>query len=77
MATYSEQVLESIMNISGRDRCSLFDACVAYCEEQDIEVEELVAWLDPHAIKMIRQSALDSNKVRKCVETKPDELDFE
>lgn len=77
MATYSEQVLETVIQISYRDRCSLFDACITYCEERDIEVEELISWLDAAAIKMIRQSALDSNRVRKCVETKPDELDFE
>lgn len=75
--SYSEKVLEEILVVMKRDRCSLFDACLNYCEEKDLDVEDLAEWLDPYAHEMLRKSALDNNKVRKCVAEKPESLDFE
>lgn len=77
MPSYSEDILSLIVAISVRDAVSLFEAAVTYCEEQDLEIEEMVDYLDSNAKAQIRQSALDTNRVRKCVETPNNALEFE
>ncbi|ASD50422.1 hypothetical protein FDI24_gp141 [Acidovorax phage ACP17] len=77
MPSYSEEILSKVIAIAERDRVGLFDACVTYCEEEDLEVEEVVPYLDANAISQLRQSALDLNKVRKCVEVPGNALEFE
>lgn len=77
MATYSEELLVELTSIMNRDRVPLFEAVVTYCEEKDLEVDEVVSWLDENVVNMIRQSALDTNRVRKCVEVKANALQFE
>ena len=46
-------------------------------EEIDIEVEELVERLDAGAIALLRQSAIEDNRVRQCVGVHTDALEFE
>ena len=75
--TYSEAILIEIRRIADRDDVSLFEACTIYAEEIDIEVEELVERLDGGAIAMLRQSAIEDNRVRQCVGVRTDALEFE
>jgi hypothetical protein len=75
--TYSEAILIEIQRIAERDDVSLFEACTIYSEEIDIEVEELVERLDGGAIAMLRQSAIEDNRVRQCVGVRTDALEFE
>ena len=75
--TYSEAILIEIRRIADRDDVSLFEACAIYAEEIDIEVEELVERLDGGAIAMLRQSAIEDNRVRQCVGVRTDALEFE
>jgi len=75
--TYSEAILIEIQRIAERDDVSLFEACTIYSEEIDIEVEELVERLDGGAIAMLRQSAIEDNRVRQCVGVHTDALEFE
>ena len=66
-----------IQHIAERDDVSLFEACTIYSEEIDIEVEELVERLDAGAIALLRQSAIEDNRVRQCVGVHTDALEFE
>ena len=75
--TYSEAILTEIQRIAERDDVSLFEACTIYSEEIDIEVEELVERLDAGAIAVLRQSAIEANRVRQCVGVHTDALEFE
>ena len=75
--TYSEAILIEIQRIAERDDVTLFEACTTYAEEIDIEVEELVERLDGGAIAMLRQSAIEDNRVRQCVGVRTDALEFE
>jgi hypothetical protein len=75
--TYSEAILIEIRRIADRDGVSMFEACTTYAEEIDIEVEELVERLDGGAIAMLRQSAIEDNRVRQCVGVRTDALEFE
>ena len=75
--TYSEAILIEIQRIAERDDVSMFEACTIYSEEIDIEVEELVERLDGGAIAMLRQSAIEDNRVRQCVGVRTDALEFE
>lgn len=74
---YSEKILAEMVKISERDRVPLFEACVTYCEEHDMDTEELCHWLDDASVRLLRQSALDSNRVRKCVGVPESALQFE
>lgn len=69
--------MREVVAIAERDDCSLLEACVEYCEANDLEPEELVEWLEPVAKSQLRQSALDTNKVRKSVEIPAIPLVFE
>lgn len=75
--TYSEAIMRDVMQIADRDMCSVLEACVTYCEDHDLEPDELVEWLDGAAVLQLRQSALDTNKVRKSVEVPATPLVFE
>ncbi len=75
--TYSEAILIEIQRIAERDDASLFEACTIYSEEIDIEVEELIERLDAGAIALLRQSAIEDNRVRQCVGVHTDALEFE
>ena len=75
--TYSEAILIEIRRIADRDGVSMFEACTTYAEEIHIEVEELVERLDGGAIAMLRQSAIEDNRVRQCVGVRTDALEFE
>ena len=74
---YSEAILIEIQRIAERDDTSLFEACTIYSQEIDIEVEELVERLDAGAIALLRQSAIEDNRVRQCVGVHADALEFE
>lgn len=75
--TYSEAILIEIRRIADRDEVSMFEACTLYADEIDLDVEELVERLDSGAIALLRQSAIDDNRVRQCVGVRADALEFE
>lgn len=75
--TYSENIMLEIVQIADDQECSIIEACVEYCEEHDLEPDELIEWLDPLAIAQLRQSALVTNKVRRIVAVPATPLEFE
>lgn len=67
MSAYSEKVLGQIVQIAERDQVNLFEASVQYCEEVDIEPEDLAEHLDKAALEQIRVAAVEGMHVRRSV----------
>lgn len=71
-----ETILAEIMDIAKINREDLVSACASFCEEWAIDMETLYESLDATAIDIIRQDALENNRVRKCVAVADDALHF-
>lgn len=68
MTAHSESSLLKIHEIAEERGESLFEAAAFFCEKFDLDQIEFIQSLDPHAIEMIKSSAIKGNYVRKCVQ---------
>lgn len=75
--TYSEGILMELRRLADSDDINLFDAFIAYAEEIDVEIEEITEHLDAGAMAILRQAAMEANRVRKCVGIQASALEFE
>lgn len=66
--SFSEQMLEELTKRAEWTHVSLFEAATDYCEEHDIDPEEFVSMLDKNVVEMLKYSAVDARKVRRCVQ---------
>jgi hypothetical protein len=74
--SYSEEVLQKIVEIADRDRVNLFEATATFCEEFDIDPEELSASIDQPALDRIKAAAIAGRHVRRCVQEPSATLPF-
>lgn len=65
--TFSENILGHLVLICERDRCNLFEAMTTFCEEKDLDVEEIVDQLDAGAKAQLKAAAIDGRHVRRCI----------
>lgn len=66
---YSEKVLSRVHEIMGLQDCDMIEALGVFCQENDLDPEELVGSLDKAAKNQLRYDAIKNNRVRKCVAT--------
>jgi hypothetical protein len=66
---HSERVLVKLAAIMEEKELDMIEACVLFCEEVDIDPEDFIKSLDHHMIERLKVSAIQANKVRKCVAT--------
>lgn len=66
--SYSEDVLQKIVEIAERDKINLFEAAASFCEEFDIDPAEFSASVDQAAIDRIKAAAVAGRHVRRCVQ---------
>lgn len=66
--SYSEKILEELMQRADRDNIGLFEAASDYCEEHDLDQEEFVDTLDPVIIQRLKEDAARERKIRRCVQ---------
>ena len=62
---YSEKVMSEIASFSVKNKCSIFDACVDFCEKNDMYSDDFFESLDPTSKEIIKESALQENMIRK------------
>lgn len=67
--SYSEKVLEELIELSKELNVGLFEATGEYCTRYDLDEYEFIKNLDKNAVEQIKTSAINSGAVRKCVET--------
>lgn len=75
--SFTEKVLHAMNIIRERDRCSLIEAYTTYCEDHDLDVEDILEYLDKNAIQLLRQDAIEHNKVRHKIAQRESALPFE
>lgn len=63
--TDSETVLNHIVEIQTKDNCSLFDATLAYCEKNDIDVDDLMEVIDANIKERLKIDAINNHLVQK------------
>lgn len=64
---FNESITQEIARIAERDRCGFFEAAATFCEEQDVDIDELMKTTSAHFKERLRIAALEENKVRQCV----------
>lgn len=74
--SYSENVLQKIVEIADRDRINLFEAAATFCEEFDIDPEEFSASMDQASLDRIKAAAITGRHVRRCVQEPSATLPF-
>jgi len=72
--SFSEDLLAHLKSVAEHDGINLFEAAAQYCDDHDIDADELIESLDAGAISQIKAAALQGNHVRKCVHKKPNSL---
>lgn len=74
--TDAEKLLGIINTISANRKIGIFDALMVFCEESNIEIEDIIPLLDSNLIEKIRTDALNMNIVcnRKLFEKKTTSL---
>lgn len=71
---YSEKVLSRVHEIMEQQDCDMIEALGVFCQENDMDPDELVGSLDKAALVQLRYDAIKNNRVRKCVATLGPEL---
>ena len=64
---HSERVLVKLATIMETKEVDMIEACVLFCEELDIDPTDFIKSLDAHTIERLKFSAIEGNRVRKCV----------
>lgn len=65
--TYSERLINHLVQIAEELQVDLFEAAIIYCVENDLDEAEFVTQLDRDVVDRLRFSALEHSRVRKCV----------
>lgn len=71
---FSESVLIRVHDIMVAQQCDMIEALSVFCQENDIDPDEIVHALDKAAIVQLKYDAIKNNRVRKCVATLGPEL---
>lgn len=59
----SERLIEMINTISAEKSIGIFDATLLFCEENNIEIEDIIGIFDSYTIEKIKSDALNMNIV--------------
>jgi hypothetical protein len=66
---FSEKVLSRVHEIMDHDKCDMIEALGVFCQENDMDPDDLVHSLDKSAIKQLKYDAIKNRRVRQCVAT--------
>lgn len=64
MTTESEKILGKIVNIQNTKECSMFDATLEFCENNDIDIEDFMSVIDSNIKERLRLDAISHHMVQ-------------
>lgn len=67
MAKMNEKIHGSIMNIMQTLDCSMIEATLQFCEENEVDPEDLVKQLDSLTVERLKLDAIQERMIRKSV----------
>jgi hypothetical protein len=67
MSSNSEHVLMSILEIMNTRKCSMFDAAIEFCSQNEIDVEDFLLLIDSNIKERLKMDAISERMVRRKV----------
>jgi hypothetical protein len=67
MAKMNEKIHASIVEIMQTLNCSMIEATLEFCEENEVDPEDLIKQLDALTIERLKLDAIQERMVRKSV----------